>query len=482
MSDVKLLPIAGWYVDPLDSSGSTTRFWNGSIWTDQTQLKIQPPVGEPFDELDTSVEPFESGIPTMPDSEKKRGLFGGKKDLEEEIAELRELLTKIGIPQRDRLKKEIQQLQTRISSARSEVSQVEAQLIRVSDQLMLQEVGIYQYAHPLQNSMEFKSVLDQIDTQTKLLVKSKVAVKSVSSWTVNGSEKEGAKMVRDISKLMLRAYVAEADNCIRSLKPSTREMMIQRLEKTKSTIANLGKVMQIQISDEFHDLKIQEIRTTADFLKKKEEEREEEKEVRARLREEEKVAKEIAAQKAMLEKEKQKYVNALLQMQQNESQVQDEQNLQGIQDMQQKLAEIDAGLSGLVERAANTRAGHVYVISNIGAFGNRVVKIGMTRRLDPVDRVKELSDASVPFNFGVHALFFSDDAVGLETSLHHRFSDKRVNLVNMRREFFYVTPIEVREALSELDGHILEFTEQPEAEDFHQSEGERLKLLPPATS
>ena len=159
----------------------------------------------------------------------------------------------------------------------------------------------------------------------------------------------------------------------------------------------------------------------------------------------------------------------------------DEKHVSGIQELQATLESIDSGLTGLTERAANTKAGHVYVISNVGAFGSRVIKIGMTRRMDPEDRVKELSDASVPFKFGVHALFFSNDAAGLETALHQKFTDQRVNLVNKKREFFYATPAQVRDALVELDGHVLEFNEQPDDEEFRQSEYERLKQLPPAS-
>ncbi|MDK6591330.1 GIY-YIG nuclease family protein, partial [Actinotignum timonense] len=97
------------------------------------------------------------------------------------------------------------------------------------------------------------------------------------------------------------------------------------------------------------------------------------------------------------------------------------------------------------------------------------VKIGMTRRLRPIERVQELSDASVPYNFDIHALFFSEDAVGVETELHHKFADRRVNLVNKRREFFAVTPAEVRDALKDIAGNLVEFTEEPEATQFRQT-------------
>ncbi|WP_406208845.1 GIY-YIG nuclease family protein [Kitasatospora sp. NBC_01560] len=120
-------------------------------------------------------------------------------------------------------------------------------------------------------------------------------------------------------------------------------------------------------------------------------------------------------------------------------------------------------------RLANTRAGYVYVISNIGAFGPNIVKIGMTRRLEPMDRVRELGDASVPFRYDVHALFFSDDAVTLESELHKAFADRRVNFANQRREFFFATPSEVRALLADRVGGLLEFTEEPAALEYFQS-------------
>jgi Meiotically up-regulated gene 113 len=115
------------------------------------------------------------------------------------------------------------------------------------------------------------------------------------------------------------------------------------------------------------------------------------------------------------------------------------------------------------------RVGHVYVISNVGAFGPSMVKVGMTRRLNPQDRVRELSDASVPFMFDTHALVFSEDAVGLEQQIHRALESRRVNRVNLRREFFHATPAEVRAILGQLKGAELSFTEEPEALEWHQS-------------
>lgn len=146
--------------------------------------------------------------------------------------------------------------------------------------------------------------------------------------------------------------------------------------------------------------------------------------------------------------------------------------------LRDQLADVERAIEDVDYRAANVRAGYVYVISNIGAFGERMVKVGMTRRLDPNDRVRELGDASVPFRFDVHALFFSEDAVGIEAKLHERLADRRVNRVNLRREFFYATPSEVKEHLAELTGELLSYEEMAEALEFHQSINQASEPIP----
>lgn len=138
-------------------------------------------------------------------------------------------------------------------------------------------------------------------------------------------------------------------------------------------------------------------------------------------------------------------------------------------ELSEKLRSIDDAIARNDFRVANIRAGYVYVISNRGAFGPNVVKIGLTRRLEPLDRVRELGDASVPFPFDVHAMFFADDAVTVEADLHRAFAERRVNHVNRRREFFFASPDEVRTVLLEQVGSLLEFAEHPEATQYVQS-------------
>jgi hypothetical protein len=137
--------------------------------------------------------------------------------------------------------------------------------------------------------------------------------------------------------------------------------------------------------------------------------------------------------------------------------------------LEQKLASVDNAIVQNDYRAANIRAGYVYVISNRGALGEHVVKIGLTRRLVPLERINELGDASVPFKFDVHALYFSEDAVTLENALHDHFASRRLNWANNRKEFFFASPVEVRSVLIEKAGNLLEFDEHCASIEYNQS-------------
>jgi len=226
----------------------------------------------------------------------------------------------------------------------------------------------------------------------------------------------------------------------------------------------LGSMMEMRINPVYHQFRVQELELTSDFLMKVQEEKEAAREERERLREERKAAEELAAERERLDKERNHYANALEALKASGDET-------GIAQLTKKLGDIDQAIAQNDYRIANIRAGYVYVISNAGAFGPDMVKIGMTRRLEPMDRVRELGDASVPFPFDVHALFFSDDAVALETDLHQVFASKRVNHVNLRREFYFASPAEVHAVLSERVGNLLEFTEEPEATQYRQSKG-----------
>ncbi|HEY5504156.1 MAG TPA: GIY-YIG nuclease family protein, partial [Sedimentisphaerales bacterium] len=222
-----------------------------------------------------------------------------------------------------------------------------------------------------------------------------------------------------------------------------------------------GTTMKIRISKSYYQLRVREIELTSDYLQKQAEQKEVERLAREHLREERKIQQEIARERDRLEKERQHHANVLEVLTAKGDEA-------GAARVREQLDEVDRNMKSVDYRAANIRTGYVYIVSNIGSFGERMVKVGMTRRLEPMDRIRELSDASVPFNFDVHALFFSKDAVGIEKAMHERLANVQVNTVNRRREFFRVTPLEVKAHLSELAGELLQFQEIPEAIEYRQ--------------
>jgi hypothetical protein len=337
-------------------------------------------------------------------------------------------------------------------------------VIELNDQRVLQDVGIYRYHHPLENAALCKERLAQLDTQINEVVKAGRAVLAADMFTFSGSLAKGRKMVADLSRLMLRAYNAEADNCVRSLRSGNISTATRRLEAAMTAIEKLGAIMEMRVNPEYHALRVAELQLTADYQMKIQEERGRAREERELLREQRRAEAELAAERDRLEKERTHYLNALGVLQANGDDA-------AADELGRRLADIDKAIAANDFRIANIRAGYVYVISNIGAFGPNIVKIGMTRRLEPMDRVRELGDASVPFRYDVHAIHFSDDAVTLERELHKAFADRRVNFINERREFFFATPAEVRDILREKAGGLLEYTEVPEAPEYFQSVG-----------
>lgn len=270
-------------------------------------------------------------------------------------------------------------------------------------------------------------------------------------------------MTAELAKLMLRAYNAEAENCVGYVKAGNLPSAEKRLTGAATSIARYASMMEMHISPDYHALRLRELELTADYQMKVQEEREAAREERARLREEQQAERELRAERERLEKERAHYANVLEALSGSGS---DRER----RDLEGKIAEIDGLIAENDYRTANICAGYVYVISNVGSFGPGIVKIGLTRRLEPMDRVRELGDASVPFGFDVHALFFSDDAVSVEAELHRRFARTGVNRVNLRREYFYTTPAEVKTALIEIARNLLEFNEHAEAEQYHASE------------
>lgn len=356
----------------------------------------------------------------------------------------------------------VAKLQAQIASLQKQLMLKDSpeDVITLNDEAILQDIGIYRYHHPLENAAGYKSRLNDVEAQMIALVKTSQAIEVSSTFTFENSLARGQKLSGDLGKLMLRAYNSEADNCIRSLRAGKIQTVKKRLDSARKAIAKLGAIMEMRISDAYHQLRVEEIELTSDWLMKKQEEKERQKEERARIREEKRVEKEFTQERERLTKEKLHLENAIAALL-NRGETDP--------DLEERLGLLDDAIVQNDFRLANIRSGYVYVISNRGAFGENVVKIGLTRRLEPNDRITELGGASVPFRFDVHALFFSEDAVTLENEMHHHFRDKAVNVVNKRKEFFFAKPSEVREILLEKVGNLLEFSEAAESLEYLQS-------------
>jgi hypothetical protein len=460
---------AGWYTDFYDKT--LLRWWDGGQWTGHThpvKSATGPPASVPGPAQAADIWP--AGIDRGSSEVARHGRPGRKRDLQAEVDRLREALDAVGVTERDQIQADIAGLRADLARLRQEHAELSAQVVETRETAILQEVGVYQYRHPLDDALAYKARLTGMQAKIKDAVKAGNAVRGATNWTVNGSAREGTKMVREFSKLMLRAYNNEADNAVRSMKPYTLESSVARLDKARQTITRLGGTMNIAITDPYHRLRVEELELTADYLAKIAEEKDRAREEKARLREEEIARREYEREQERLRKELAHYQSALAALRQQGDD-------DGASHAAAKLTEIQDALEGITRRAANIRAGHVYVISNVGAFGADVVKIGMTRRLDPLDRVRELGDASVPFRYDVHAMVFSDDAVGLENHLHHQLAARRVNLVNMRREFFRTRPAEVRDILTRLDASIVTWVDEPEALEWRQTQQARREFI-----
>ena len=371
-----------------------------------------------------------------------------------------------------RVEENLHSRQEELNDTMEELRKAKGQLVETNEEVLMQSFGLYTPRYSFMNADEYKARLLEIRAEQKDMVKNKTAVSGNTNWTVNNSESKGRKMVSDMQKLLLRAFNSECDDVIEHVKYNNIEASEKRITSSRDAISKLGSIMDVSVQPKYYRLKIEELHLAFEYAQKKQQEKEEQKEARARMREEAKLAKEIEEERKKLEKEQQHYQNALQRIN-AQLEAASEADRAAIEEKKAELVaqlnKIDKEFADVDYREANQRAGYVYVISNIGAFGENVYKIGMTRRLDPQDRVDELSDASVPFNFDVHAMIFSNDAPKLEAALHNAFADRKLNFVNQRREFFNVTLDEIKQVVRENYDKSVEFVELAPAEQYRES-------------
>ena len=334
------------------------------------------------------------------------------------------------------------------------------------------EYGLYKPHFKFETSEKFKDEIAKVRDKQKEMIKDGLAAIGGDRITWNDSLAQGAAMVKREKQLMLRAFNGECDSFIASVDWNNILRMEDRIEKSFNAINRVYKTQGVSLSPRYKSLKLDELRLTHEYHVKRHEEQEEQRAIREQMREEEKAMRDAERARQKAEKEQQTYMLALEKARKELGTAAGEQQ----EKLLSRIAELEAGLVNAetlkqkaISMAQQTKMGYVYVISNIGSFGEDVYKIGMTRRLEPMDRVRELGDASVPFPFDVHAMIFSEDAPAMESALHSKFDGMRVNMINLRKEFFHV-PLHTIEQEAKKMGATVEFTLLAEAREYRETQ------------
>ena len=373
---------------------------------------------------------------------------------------------------KDEIDKNIKELRLSYKEKKQIFDKLVKEAAIYDETIELAELGFYKPHHDFDVSEQYKEQITSIKAKQKQMIYNKEAIYCDTEWTVEGSKAKGRTMTNRGIRLVARAFNNECDAAISSTIWNNAERMEQRIEKAYKAINKLNDSTAINISRQYLRLKIEEFRLSHEYKEKKQQEKEEQAEIRRQMREESKLEQEM--EKAI--KEENKY-NKLLAKAKDEAEKASGIKLEKLQEkissLNNELLEAHAKSERAKSMAQQTKLGHVYIISNIGSFGERVYKIGMTRRLEPFDRVKELGDASVPFIFDVHAMICADDAPALEKTLHKSFDQKRVNLVNSRKEFFNVSLEEIEEEVRKIAPDA-DFIETSEARQYRESQAIRV--------
>ena len=365
------------------------------------------------------------------------------------------------------------ELAAQYRTANNTYKELKLNVAMLEDNLEDISFGLYTPHFQFDTPEEYKDALKKSRDIQRNHIRAGTAVNVANEWTVAGSRAEGKKMERQYTKVMLRAFNGDSDAAVARVSWNNASKMEQRVEKSFADINKLGATMMMSISPAYRDEKLKEVRLTRDHQEKKHQEREEQRELRQEMREQEKAEREFEKAKEKAEQEEQRHREALEKARAEANAAtgkQLEKLTEQIASLEGKVIEAQGRKEKAVARAQLTKSGFVYVISNVGSLGEGVVKIGMTRRMEPMDRVRELSDASVPFQFDTHVMMFSDNAPDLEHALHTHFKDRQVNLVNSRKEFYRDVELDEVETFIRTRGVTAQFLKNVEAREYRETQ------------
>jgi hypothetical protein len=417
------------------------------------------------------------------------GLFNFGKPKDEILeAKLQKLTDDIEIKKVDLAKleqqikkgKEVISLDTELAQKRNELAQLNEEIAIANGNLNLQEFGFFERQYSFSDSIKYKDKLDSLRMQQKSMVKNGNAGRIITPMLLDNSKSKGKAMQNQLIKAALRGFNGEADALLVKVSVVNVDNKIKALRKVFEQLNKMYSRNLIEITYPYLDLKIEELRLAAEYELQKQEEKELLREQREKEREDKKLQAEIKAKRKQLEKDRDHFKNMVAKvtelLKEAKNDEVDELRRQ-LAEYQDKLSELDEIEEDIDYREGHAMAGYVYVISNIGSFGEDVYKIGVTRRLEPLERIRELSSASVPFQFDVHALIFSEEAFALETELHNQLANYKVNKVNGRKEYFKVSFEEIRNILATHKELTVELNEDAEAFEYRQTKAIEDKQL-----
>lgn len=359
----------------------------------------------------------------------------------------------------DAIRKETEALRSTYAQKRLVLKQLEQQVAVYDERLSFAELGVYEPHFDYGDSEAFKKSITAAREQQKEMVSAKTATIDPKNMTLDGSLAKGRTMMNRQIRLTMRAFNNECEAAIANARWNNVNAMEKRILNSAKQINNANASVDLLINEKYVALKLDELHLTHEYRERLKVEKDD----RAELARAEREEKKLIAEAEDAEREEDKY-RVLLEKARAEVGADGKR----IVELQEALAQAQQVGERARAMAEMTKSGYVYIISNIGSFGEDVVKIGLTRRLEPDDRVRELGDASVPFTFDTHAMIYSEEAPALEAALHKEFSESRVNAANMRKEFFRVTLEEVEKAVTRLAPDASFFTDR-EAQDWHET-------------
>ena len=350
---------------------------------------------------------------------------------------------------------------------RAILQMLEAQVAIYDERLSFAELGVYEPHFDFSDSETYKAAITAVRERQKDMVTGKTATNCPAEWTVEGSKAKGQAMINRQTRLTMRAFNNECEAAIANTRWNNVNAMEKRIQTAAKQINSANESLKLTINDRYVALKLEELYLTHEYRERLKAEKEE----RAEMARAEREEKKLLAEAEAAEREERRF-QQLLDKARAEAGVDEAR----IAELQAALDEAHAKTERARAMAEMTKSGYVYVISNIGSFGEDVVKIGLTRRLDPEDRVRELGDASVPFSFDTHAMIYSDEAPALEAALHREFAERRINDANLRKEFFRVSLEEVETAVGRL-APTAAFFKDRQAQEWHETLARRNQTL-----